>query len=366
MDITDKKGSVRVKRILPKQDAELLLQNIDPGKTYLRVRGEMEYDRFYEDYTMKPIDLYLAKKKIRPDNAEKKRVELHMHTNMSRMDGVSSAHDLIARAMAWGHTAIAVTDHGVTQGYPEALHTAKGIKVLYGMEGYFVNDMQDICCVRGSADEALDGEFICFDIESTGTNPNQDAITEIAAVLVRNGEICDTFQTYTNPGRPIPAFITELTGISDDTVANAVSPAEGVRAFRAFCGDRIVVAHNAQFDTSFVEKVAADDGCPWDMTFIDTLELSRTLMPELPRHKLNVVAEGLKLPDFRHHSASEDTRVLAQIFIEFLHRMKDMGVARVSEINERMSDLRRTNVYGGAGLSALPVRHIILLSLIHI
>lgn len=362
MDVTDKKGSVRVKRILPKEDADLLLQKVDAGKTYLRIRGEMEYDRFYEDYTMKPIDLYIAKEKIRPDNAEKKRVELHMHTSMSRMDGVSSAHDLIDRAMKWGHTAIAVTDHGVTQGYPEALHTANGIKVLYGMEGYFVNDMQDITIVRGSADEPLDGEFICFDIESTGTNPQNDAITEIAAVLVRNGEIVDTFQTYTNPGRPIPAFITELTGISDATVANAVSPAEGVRAFRAFCGNRIVVAHNAQFDTSFVEKVAAEDGAPWDMTFIDTLELSRTLLPDLPRHKLNVVAEGLKLPEFRHHSASEDTRILALIFIEFLRRMKDMGIERVQAINSHMSDRRRENVYGGAGLSALPVRHIILIA----
>ncbi len=361
LDITDKKGAVRIKRILPKADAELLLQKVDVG-TYLRVRGDMEYDRFYEDYTMKPIDLYISKKKIRPDNAEKKRVELHMHTSMSRMDGVSTAHDLISRAMAWGHTAVAVTDHGVTQGYPEALHTAKGIKVLYGMEGYFVNDMHDITFVRGTADEALSGEFVCFDIESTGTNPQTDGITEIAAVLVRDGEICETFQTYTNPGRPIPAFITELTGISDATVADAVSQAEGVARFREFCGDRVVVAHNAQFDTSFIEKVSADSGNPWEMTSIDTLELARTLMPELSRHKLNVVAEGLKLPKFRHHSASEDTRVLALIFIEFVRRMRALGVERVSEINARMSDLRRENVYGGSGLGTLPVRHIILLA----
>ncbi|MBR5520273.1 MAG: PHP domain-containing protein, partial [Clostridia bacterium] len=195
MDITDKTGSVRVKRILPKEDANALLQAVDVG-TYLRIRGEMEYDRFYEDYTMKPIDLYISKKKIRPDNAEKKRVELHLHTTMSRMDGVSSAHDLIGRAKAWGHTAIAVTDHGVTQGYPEALHSAKGIKILYGCEAYFVNDMQDVTFVAGSADAPLTGEFICFDIESTGTNPQTDGITEIAAVLVRNGEICESFQTY--------------------------------------------------------------------------------------------------------------------------------------------------------------------------
>ena len=361
MDITDKKGSVRVKRILPKDDANILLQAVDTG-TYLRIRGEMEYDRFYEDYTMKPIDLYISKKKVRPDNAEKKRVELHMHTTMSRMDGVSSAHDLIGRAKEWGHTAIAVTDHGVTQGYPEALHSAKGIKILYGCEGYFVNDMQDVTFVAGSADAPLTGEFICFDIESTGTNPQTDGITEIAAVLVKNGEICESFQTYTNPDRPIPAFITELTGISDATVADAPSQAEGVAAFRAFCGDRIVVAHNAKFDTSFIEKVSADAGTPWEMTSIDTLELARTLMPELSRHKLNIVAEGLDLPKFKHHSASEDTKVLAMIFVEFLKRMQAEGVENVSEINEKMSDLRRRNTYGGAGLSTLPVRHIILIA----
>ena len=361
MDVTDKRGSIRCKLILDKAEADLLLQKIDVG-AYVRVRGRMEYDRFYEDYTMKPTDLYLAKKKIRPDNAEKKRVELHMHTNMSRMDGVSSAKDLIKRAMKWGHTAIAVTDHGVTQAYTDALHTAKDIKILYGMEGYFISDLPDITCVVGSRDEPLDGEFVCFDIESTGTNPQNDAITEIGAVIVRNGELCETFQTYADPGRPIPPFITELTGISDETVRGAPSQAEAVAAFRQFCGDRIVVAHNARFDTSFVQKVSADAGEPWELTSIDTLEMARALMPELDHHKLNNVAEGLRLPEFRHHTASADTNTLALIFVEFLKRLKELGATRAQEIEAKLSDKRREAEYGAAGLGNLPVRHIIILA----
>ncbi len=361
-DITDKTGSVRVKKILSVAKAEELLGKLQVG-SYISVRGDIEHDKYYNDCVLKPVDIVLAKRQFRSDRAQEKRVELHLHTNMSQMDGISSASALISRAKEWGHSAIAITDHGVTQGFPEAAYAGKDIKVIYGMEGYFVNDLADIEAVRGEADSLLSGEFVCFDIETTGTIPTNDGITEIAANLVVNGEIKDTFQTYTNPGRPISAFISNLTGITNAMVKNAPSQLEGVKAFKEFCKDRILVAHNAKFDTGFISYICEINGISWNMTSIDTLEMSRILLPDLKKHKLNFVAKALNIPEFKHHSAAEDTKALSQIFIKLSTDIaKRRGVTRVSQLNAELSDMRRENQHRGGPAAALPVRHIILLA----
>ncbi len=365
-DLKDKTGAVHVKRVMHKAGAEELLAGFRDG-AYVRIHGDMEYDQFYRDYVLKCNDVYLWKPKIRPDNAPEKRVELHLHTNMSRMDGVSSPADLIRRAAKWGHKAIAITDHGVVQAYPEAHHAAEkaGIKLLYGMEAYFVRDADDITVVRGEQDGTLTDEYVCFDLETTGTDPRKEGITEIAAVVVRNGEIGETFHTYTDPGRPIPPFITELTGISQETVKGAPTQEEGVSQFLAFCKGRIVVAHNAAFDTGFIEAVSQSMGQPCSLTSIDTLELSRTLLPRLERHKLNYVAKGLDLPDFRHHSALADTETLARIFVAFLKMLAEKNITRVGEFNAKLSDIRRTLQNDGLGVTQLPPRHMILFAQNH-
>jgi DNA polymerase-3 subunit alpha (Gram-positive type) len=360
-DITDKTGSIRVKKIFDTEKAKDLLKKLTVG-AYIKVRGDMEYDKYYGDYTLKPIDMYLVGHPSRSDNAAVKRVELHLHTNMSQMDAVSSPASLVKRAIEWGHGAIAITDHGVTQGFPEAMKAANGIKIIYGVEGYFINDLADITVVRGNGDGPLDGEFVCFDIETTGTDPAYEGITQIAACIVSNGEIKDTFNTYTNPGKPISPYISELTGITDDMVKNAPSQREGVEKFKEFCGGRILVAHNASFDTGFISSVCAKHNISWEFTSIDTLEMSRVLMPELSRHKLNIVAEALKLPQFRHHSAIDDAKTLAMIFINFIRRMAEHNITKVSEMNDRLSDIRRENYEKGSGNLSLPVRHIILLA----
>ena len=240
------------------------------------------------------------------------------------------------------------------------MKAANGIKIIYGVEGYFINDLADITVVRETGDGLSTG-VVCFDIRPRARTRPYEGITQIAACIVSNGEIKDTFNTYTNPGKPISPYISELTGITDDMVKNAPSQREGVEKFKEFCGGRILVAHNASFDTGFISSVCAKHNISWEFTSIDTLEMSRVLMPELSRHKLNIVAEALKLPQFRHHSAIDDAKTLAMIFIYFIRRMAEHNITKVSEMNDRLSDIRRENYEKGSG-NPLPVRHIILLA----
>ena len=359
-DMTDKTGSVRVRRVLSAAEGEVWAERIKNG-SYLRVRGEMEYDRFINDSVLKPIDIYFAKKPpARSDNAEKKRVELHMHTNLSAYDGVSSTASLVKRAEGWGMPAIAITDHGVTQAFPDALHAAKNIKILYGCEGYYVSTEADSSAVVGATDTPLEGEFVCFDLETTGTNPATEGITEISAVILKKGEIIGSYHTYVDPEKPIPPFITELTGITDQMVKGAPKAQEAVRGLREFCGDRVLVAHNAIFDVSFVNSVCGRAGIDWEITYIDTLEMSRIMLPDSKRHKLDYVARELKLPEFRHHSAEADAEILARIFAILLERLSERGVSTVSEINSVLGDMRRGSFLGGKK-DTNPVRHILIL-----
>ena len=271
-----------------------------------------------------------------------KRVELHLHTNMSAMDGMSSTASLLCRAAKWGHRAMAITDHGVAQAFPEALHAQEGkqkdiigdMKIIYGIEAYYINDGNSISVARTR--RALDGTFIVFDLETTGLNPASEEITEIAAVRVVEGEIRDSFQTYVNPHKPIPAEITELTGISDETVADAPDLDKAVPEFLAWAGEGqySLVAHNAGFDMGFLRTACQRLGIEREFTSIDTLEMSRLMLPHMHKFKLNILAKELQVGPFEHHRASEDAAVLGRIYVKLLKRLREeMHAVTTADIN---------------------------------
>lgn len=299
---------------------------LKPGATVL-IRGDVVDDKYDREISIKPYDIMTVTRVPRTDDAEgPKRVELHCHTKMSSMDGVSEVSDLIKTAFKWGHKAIAITDHGVVQAYPDAMNTVDDIrksggdfKILYGVEDYFVNDFAE--AVNGSGDAPFEGEFIVFDTETTGLGAQNERLTEIGAVLLVNGEVKDRFDTFVDPEKPIPPKIVDLTGINDSMVAGAPKEAEALRMFLDFAGNRPLVAHNAPFDMSFLLAAAGRSGIPLNATSVDTVILSRSLYPELKKHKLDVIAKHLNLGDFNHHRACDDAEMLAKIFIEMMKKM---------------------------------------------
>lgn len=343
-DITDNTNSVRVAKFFSKEQAEPIVPLLKTG-AYVTVQGKITFDTYEKESILEPTAIVKAKKHIRMDKADKKRVELHLHTNMSAMDGMSSTKALMQRAKLWEHPAMAITDHGVAQAFPEAMHAIErnkiDLKILYGVEAYYVNDAAGVSVVRGTGDAPLDGEMIVFDLETTGLKPSTEEITEIAAVLVRDGQIIDSFQTYVNPHKPIPAEITELTGISDETVRDAPDLADAMPRFLEFAGERPLIAHNAGFDMSFLNAATKRLGIERAFTSIDTLEMSRILLPHLGKHKLNVLAKELAVGPFEHHRASEDATVLARIWIKLVDKMRvELNAARVSDINPLLAGLR--------------------------
>lgn len=337
--ITDFKGSVIIKIIDLNEKCKPVLE-LKKGMSIL-VKGETQYDKYEHDITVMVSAISVVAMQKIVDKAEKKRVELHLHTNMSAMDGVTSAGELVNRAYLWGMPAIAITDHGVAQAYPDAMNacdaiTKKGgkFKIIYGVEAYFINDEASTAVV-GTSERNLNGEFIVFDIETTGLAASKERITEIGAVRVVDGEIKDTFSTFVNPEKHIPEKITELTGISDSMVADAPNECEAVKAFFDFCGENaVVVAHNATFDTSFIKIAAERNKLPYTLTYIDTLAISRGMFPQLAKHKLDSIAKHLKLGDFNHHRACDDAAMLAKIFQVMLIKLsEDYGVVKTSQIN---------------------------------
>ena len=343
-DVTDLTSSMRVSKFVAKKKAGELMDVIKTGM-YLTIQGKVSYDTYEKETILDPTGIALSKKPMRMDTCEQKRVELHLHTNMSTMDGMTPMKELMKRAKAWGHTAIAVTDHGVAQAFPDAMHAIErnkiDLKVLYGVEAYYVNDADTVAVVRGSYDDSLDGTFVCFDLETTGLRASEEEITEIAATKIRGGEIIGEFQTYVNPHKPIPANITELTGITDEMVADAPELSEAIPAFFAFAEDLPLVAHNAGFDTGFLKAACDRLGLTYGYTSIDTVEMSRILFPEMKKHKLNVLAKELKVGPFEHHRASEDAGVLAKIFIKLLDKLKtEQNATRISDINPLLARLK--------------------------
>ncbi|MBE6734788.1 MAG: PolC-type DNA polymerase III [Ruminococcaceae bacterium] len=354
IQITDYTGSVALKVFAPIPECKPL-DALSKGKTVV-ARGDYEYDPFMRSYVINCKSIMTAEKYNVVDNAPKKRVELHLHTNMSSLDALTPAGDLIKRAAKWGHPAIAITDHGVAQAFPDAMNAESGIKgqtfkVIYGTEAYFVNDVVNV--VRGSQDEPFTGEFICFDLETTGLSPESDRITEIGAVLVKDGKIVDTFNTFVNCNVPIPKKITELTGIDNSMLSDAPSEEEAIRSFMEFCAGRILVAHKATFDTSFISSACKRLGIDYKFTSLDTLALSRVILTGIENCKLDTVAKFLRLPEFNHHRACDDANILGQIFIQLLNRLSsDYNLTTTSQIN--------TGIYGGK-YKELPSYHQIIL-----
>lgn len=356
IDITDYTGSTTAK-VFNSIKESAVIDNIKKGDTIV-VQGDVEYDKYAGELVVNARSIGTAQKVKVVDNAEKKRVELHMHTNMSQMDAVTSAGDLVNRAYQWGHKAVAITDHGVAQAFPDAMKAAdkinkdeEKIKIIYGVEAYFMDDLVE--SVKGDADTGFGGTFICFDIETTGLSAARDKITEIGAVKVENGVITDTFSTFANPEMPIPQKITQLTGITDDMVKDAPSQSEAVGAFLEFAGDNVLVAHNAPFDTSFIAKACEDMGREYNYTSIDTVAISRAILTDIKNCKLDTVAKFLRLGDFNHHRATDDAEMLARIFINLCQRLTDdYGITKTNDINTKIA---------GGDFKKLPTYHQIIL-----
>lgn len=350
-DITDFTSTITCKIFSSAKNAVQTLEQLKKGKSF-KIVGNYEYDTYARDMLMNVTSMESVTLQEREDACEQKRVELHLHTTMSAQDGLSSAKDLIARAAKWGHKAIAITDHGVVQAFPEASTAGKknGIKILYGMEAYMVDDTSKI--YQGSKDYPLQDTFIVFDIETTGLSPSSCELTEIGAVKVEGGKIVEEFQTFVNPQCPIPPKIVSLTGITDDMVKDAPKTQEALQMFGAFAGEYPLVAHNAGFDVTFMKAKSSKCQMPFAHDVLDTLKLSRALLKNLKNYKLNTLAAHFRLP-LNHHRAVDDARCTGQILIKLFEQLEGMGIHSLYEMNE--SDKV------GISFKNLPVYHTILL-----
>ena len=335
--LTDFEGSVTVKCVGKKAAEYAGLSN----GTSVIMEGELKYDDYDRDreLTFYPSSAMKVKRVLRQDKHNgQKRVELHLHTNMSMMDATMAPSLAVATAHRWGHAAVAITDHGNVQGFPDAMKMSEklGMKVIYGMEGYLVDDAAK--AIFGEDDTGFDDEFVVFDIETTGLSAMTCKITEIGAVLVRNGEVLKVFSTFVNPDGHIPEEITELTGITDDMVSDAPSQGDAVKAFIEFVGKRTVVAHNANFDMGFIRRAAENAGIHFDPPYLDTLSMSRFLNPELKNQKLDTLVDFYRLGDFNHHRACDDAEATAKIFCKMTEKLAGESIYTVRQMSESMAE----------------------------
>ncbi len=355
-DMTDNTGSVRVKRFLEEKEAKPIIDNVKEGAV-LRVQGKITVDKFDNETVLNPYAMMPGSMPKRKDLAEgMKRVELHLHTTMSNMDALTDTAEAVRQAAAWGHRAVAITDHGCAHSFPDAMHAVEGkkaalvagtkepIKVLYGCEGYFVNDVDGREIVRGEHDMTFDQEYVSFDLETTGLQPESDRIIEIGAVLMKEGKEIDRFQAFVNPHRVLDRKIVDLTGITDDMLKDAPDIEAVLPDFLKFVGNRVLVAHNAKFDTSFVQNACRRLGLPYNYTSIDTLSLSQQLLPHLSKHKLDVVAKELKLPNFNHHRAADDANICGLILAKLFPSLEEMGIHSLRNVNSVLMKQRSKGV----------------------
>ena len=382
MDITDFTDTITVKIFLATEQVPELTENLKKG-AFVKLKGVTTIDRFDSQLTIGSV---VGIKKIsdfrtgRMDTWPEKRVELHCHTKMSDMDGVSEVKDIVKQAYKWGHSAIAITDHGALQSFPDANHFIEDIdrayrtkyqaehpdvtkeelklihdpfKVIYGVEAYLVDDSKDV--VMHSKGQNLQGNFVVFDLETTGFSPVNNRIIEIGAVKVEHGEITDRFSTFVNPQVPIPFRIEELTSINDNMVMDAPAIEEILPQFLEFVGDAVLVAHNAGFDVSFIEENCRRLGQEQTFTYLDTVALARILLPQLNRFKLDTVAKALHINLHHHHRAVDDAECTAEIFLKFAEMLEKQDVFDLDGINE----LGSTSL---EQIKKLPTYHAIILA----
>lgn len=351
-DITDNTSSFSVKAFFSDEKYNAIKDKLKVGSC-VKVRGTVIYDKYERDLIINAKDIEVAEKIMRIDNSPEKRAELHVHTQMSSMDGVNSAESLIKRASEWGHKAIAITDHAVLQAYPEAQSAAQkyGVKVIYGVEGYLVNDGVPI--VSGNASGTIDDSFVVFDIETTGLSSINDSIIEIGAVKIKDCQIVDTFETFVNPQIHISSFITKLTGITDDMVKRYPPIDEVLPKFLEFIKGSTLVAHNANFDVTFIKTKAKNLGIEVDNPVLDTLELSRHMYENLKNYKLDTVAQHLGVSLENHHRAVDDAKATAEIFLKSINKLKENGIEKVNEINSYLKNK--------VDIKKMPTYHVIIL-----
>ena len=334
--VTDFTDTIVLKIFAKNDDVPELLKEISGGK-FVRVKGVATIDKFDSELTIGSI---VGIKKcadfttVRMDTSVEKRIELHCHTKMSDMDGVSDVKDIVKRAMKWGHKAIAITDHGDVQAFPDANHTVPSdsdFKVIYGVEAYLVDDLKGM--VTDSQNQDLDADYVVFDLETTGFSPETNRIIEIGAVKVQNGKIVDKFSTFVNPQVPIPFRIEQLTSINDSMVIDAPVIADILPEFMKFCEGCVMVAHNADFDMSFIKKNCQRLDIPCKPTIVDTVALARVLLPNLNRFKLDTVAKALGVSLENHHRAVDDAGCTAEIFVKFIEMLRERGMSTLDEVN---------------------------------
>ena len=334
--VTDFTDTIVLKIFARNDDVPELLKEISGGK-FVRVKGVATIDKFDSELTIGSI---VGIKKcadfttVRMDTSVEKRVELHCHTKMSDMDGVSDVKDIVKCAMKWGHKAIAITDHGDVQAFPDANHTVPSdsdFKVIYGVEAYLVDDLKGM--VTDSQNQDLDADYVVFDLETTGFSPETNRIIEIGAVKVQNGKIVDKFSTFVNPQVPIPFRIEQLTSINDSMVIDAPVIADILPEFMKFCEGCVMVAHNADFDMSFIKKNCQRLDIPCKPTIVDTVALARVLLPNLNRFKLDTVAKALGVSLENHHRAVDDAGCTAEIFVKFIEMLRERGMSTLDEVN---------------------------------
>lgn len=359
--VTDFTDTINIKLFLRNEQLPEILGEVKEG-IFLKVKGVTTVDKFDGELTISSV---AGIRKIsdftesRKDTAPEKRVELHCHTKMSDMDGVTEAKDLLKRAHSWGHKALAITDHGVVQSFPDANHFMETLdkgdpfKVIYGLEGYLVDDLTDVAV--NEKGQKLDDTYVVFDLETTGFSPVKDKIIEIGAVKVEQGKITDKFSTFVDPKVPIPFQITQLTSITDEMVMDAPDIETVLPEFLEFIKDAVLVAHNASFDVGFIEQNCRRQNIILDFTSVDTVAMARILLPTLSKFKLNIVANALHISLENHHRAVDDAKATADIFIKFIEMLKARGI----------TDLTGLNRFGASNADAvkkLPTYHVIILA----
>ncbi|MBQ8184911.1 MAG: PolC-type DNA polymerase III [Lachnospiraceae bacterium] len=357
--LTDFTDTIRSKIFVSNEDLPGLKEHIKKG-AFLKIRGMCALDPFDKELSIGSVAGIMKSsdfRKKREDHSEKKRVELHCHTKMSDMDGVSDVTSIMKQAKAFGHTALAITDHGVVQAFTEASHAldrGDSFKLIYGVEAYLVDDMKEI--VTDSKGQSLKGSYVVFDLETTGFSAETNRIIEIGAVKVEDGAVTDRFSTFVNPQTPIPYEIENLTGINDSMVLDAPVIEDVLPKFMEFCEGTVLVAHNAGFDTSFIARNCQRQGIPYAYTAVDTVGLARVLLPGLNRFKLDTVARALDISLENHHRAVDDAGCTAEIFLKFLDMLEQQNVTNLDQVNA-------LGTLDAEAIKKLPTYHVIILAL---